>query len=228
MHHYPHHISDFDHATRHLTRLERSVYRDLLDMYYDTEMAISTDLDYVCKRILATAQDERTAVEQCLKEFFFVGEQGFENARCEKVISDYRANKTKKVKAGKASGKARRLKIKENKGSTGVQQRSSDVGTKDEQNRTNQNQNQNHKPIVVIGASTTTTAMSLDWCLNIDTRKALIIQHGIPDGFIDKELTAFIRYWFDRGEEAESWDAKFIQSCQHQWDRHGGVWVDET
>ena len=30
MNYYPHHIGDFDYATRHLTRVERSIYRVLI------------------------------------------------------------------------------------------------------------------------------------------------------------------------------------------------------
>ncbi|MGE8450704.1 MAG: DUF1376 domain-containing protein, partial [Pseudomonadales bacterium] len=39
MNHYPHHIGDFNTATRHLSRLERAIYRDMRDMYCDTEAA---------------------------------------------------------------------------------------------------------------------------------------------------------------------------------------------
>ena len=37
MNYYQHHIGDFNNATRHLSLVERAIYRDLLDMYYDTE-----------------------------------------------------------------------------------------------------------------------------------------------------------------------------------------------
>ena len=53
MKHYPHHIGDFDKATRHLTRIERSVYRDLIDLYYDTEQRLTLDVAALCRRIIA-------------------------------------------------------------------------------------------------------------------------------------------------------------------------------
>lgn len=40
MNYYQHHIGDFNNATRHLSLVERAIYRDLLDMYYDTEKPI--------------------------------------------------------------------------------------------------------------------------------------------------------------------------------------------
>jgi len=48
MNYYPHHIGDFNSATRHLTRIERSVYRDLIELYYDTEAPLSRDVDKLC------------------------------------------------------------------------------------------------------------------------------------------------------------------------------------
>jgi len=67
---YPHHIGDFDKATRHSTRLERSIYRDLLDVYYDTEQQLPLDLPKLCKKVIAKSDEESTTVEQVLNEFF--------------------------------------------------------------------------------------------------------------------------------------------------------------
>lgn len=110
MKHYPHHIGDFDKATRHLTRIERSVYRDLIDLYYDTEAPIPLDLAFVCRKIIARSNEESTAVEQVLNEFFTKTATGWYHDRCEHVISDYRANTSQKAQAGKASAEAKRLK----------------------------------------------------------------------------------------------------------------------
>ena len=66
MKHYPHHIGDFDKATRHLTRIERSVYRDMIDLYYDTEQRLTLDFDSLCRKIIARSNEESTAVQQVL------------------------------------------------------------------------------------------------------------------------------------------------------------------
>ena len=58
MHYYQHNIGDFDKATRHLTRIERSVYRDLIELYYDTEFQLNSDIAYLCRKILATSDAE--------------------------------------------------------------------------------------------------------------------------------------------------------------------------
>ena len=59
MHHYPHHISDFNNSTRHLTRIERSIYRDLIELYYDTENPLPNDVELLCRKIIARTEEER-------------------------------------------------------------------------------------------------------------------------------------------------------------------------
>ena len=110
MKHYPHHIGDFDKATRHLTRIERSIYRDLIELYYDTEQMIPLDLAAVCRRILARSNEESTAVEQTLNEFFTKTATGWYHDRCEAVLDEYRSNTSQRAMAGKASAEAKRLK----------------------------------------------------------------------------------------------------------------------
>lgn len=90
MKHYPHHIRDFDRATRHSTRLERSIYRDLIDLYYDTETMLPRDSAWICKKILAHSNEESTCVEIVLNEFFTATPDGWYHDRCEEEIAKYR------------------------------------------------------------------------------------------------------------------------------------------
>ncbi|PUA19602.1 YdaU family protein [Glaciimonas sp. PCH181] len=109
MNFYPHHIGDFNNATRHLTRIERSIYRDMLDMYYDTEIPLPIDFNALCRKLLAKSNEESTAVEQVLNEFFTKTVQGWHHNRCEEEILAFRANITAKSSAGKASAAKREL-----------------------------------------------------------------------------------------------------------------------
>ena len=122
MSHYPHHIGDFDRATRHLSRIERSIYRDLLDVYYDTEQPLTLDLEKLKRKILATTEQESTAVEQVLNEFFTKTPTGWFNSRCDDEILRYLSNNSQKALAGKASAaaKARRKQEMLNGSSTHV------------------------------------------------------------------------------------------------------------
>lgn len=108
MNFYPHHIGDFNNATRHLTRVERSVYRDAIDLYYDTEGPLTKDIDYLCRRLLCSTEDEKEALKIILDEFFTLSDEGYRHDRCDSEIQKYRGNISAKAKAGKASAEARR------------------------------------------------------------------------------------------------------------------------
>lgn len=134
MNFYPHHIGDFNNATRHLTRIERSVYRDMIELYYDTEEPLTLDTSALCRKIIARTEEESTAVEQVLNEFFTKTEQGWHHSRCESEINTYRASITAKSAAGKASAAKREQERTErlaalNNSSTVVQQPLDSVGS---------------------------------------------------------------------------------------------------
>lgn len=110
MNYYKHHIGDFDRATRHLTRIERSIYRDLLDVYYDSEQSLTLDLSSLCRRVIARTDEEVTAVEQVLNEFFTKTPTGWYHDRCEEEIDAFKSSSSQKSAAGKASAAKRELK----------------------------------------------------------------------------------------------------------------------
>ena len=141
MNFYPHHISDFNNATRHLTRVERSVYRDAIERYYDTESPLSDDFERLAKRLLCFSDEEKDALESVLSEFFTLTDAGYVNERCESEIVKYRANTSAKAMAGKASAEARKKRLTERqRKSTRVQRKSTRVHNQEP--ITN-----NHKPI---------------------------------------------------------------------------------
>ena len=91
MNHYPHHIGDFNNGTRHLTRTERSIYRDLIELYYDTESPLTSDMDALSRRIIARSEEERSALAAILAEFFQLRDGLYFNARCEEELSKYQS-----------------------------------------------------------------------------------------------------------------------------------------
>ena len=111
MYHYPHHISDFNNATRHLTRVERALYRDAIEMYYDTEQPLpGDDFDRLAKRLIAVSDEEKSALRDVLNEFFTLKDGAYHHARCDLEIAKYRANAESKSKAGRASAAKRQHK----------------------------------------------------------------------------------------------------------------------
>lgn len=107
MNHYPHHIGDFNNATRHLTRVERSLYRDMIELYYDTEQALNADTTKIARRILATSDEERTSMLLVLEEFFVLQDDGWHNTRCDDEIAKYQGQIQQASRAGKASAAKR-------------------------------------------------------------------------------------------------------------------------
>ena len=97
LHYYPHYIDDFNAATRHLTRLERSIYRDLMDTYYDTEKPLTSDLRALGRKIIANTDEELAALDTILNEYFTLTDDGWVHDRCEAVIAEY----NKKVESAK-------------------------------------------------------------------------------------------------------------------------------
>ena len=133
MNHYPHHIGDFNNATRHLTRVERSLYRDLLDLYYDTEKALpADDVERLARRVLAVNDEEKAALLAVLSEFFTLSDGAYHHARCDKEIARYQGLKASASKAGKASAEKR------------TNAKATTVERPLNSRSTNQNQNQNH------------------------------------------------------------------------------------
>lgn len=107
MNHYPHHIGDFNNATRHLTFVERALYRELLDLYYDTEQPLNPDFDRLARRVLATSDELRTALQVLLDEFFTLQDDGWHNERCDIEIASYLKKQEQQSLAGKASAAKR-------------------------------------------------------------------------------------------------------------------------
>jgi uncharacterized protein YdaU (DUF1376 family) len=135
MNYYAFHIGDFNNATRHLTRIERAVYRDLLDLYYDTESPLPGSLDCLARRILVRSKHERAALELVLSEFFTLADGGYRNKRADEEIAKYRSKTELASVAGKASATSRR-----NKMAMSVERPLNERSTNQEPKTNNQNQ----------------------------------------------------------------------------------------
>lgn len=140
MNYYQHHIGDFDKKTRHLTRIERSVYRDLLELYYTIEGQICMSIPELCRKIIARTNEESTSVEQVLNEFFIKTPTGWFHERCEEEIDKFKSSNSQKSEAGKASAAKKALKRQQalNGESTSVEQTCNGTSTNQEPITNNQ------------------------------------------------------------------------------------------
>lgn len=90
MHHYPFHIGDYRSGTIHLTQLERWVYRDLLDICYDTEGPLPLDQPTLFRLAGARTEDHKAAVLVVLEDKFVRTDEGYTNDRVQSEIDLYR------------------------------------------------------------------------------------------------------------------------------------------
>lgn len=105
MHHYPHHVGDFRAGTVNMTRLERWLYRDMLDCYYDTEQPLPLDIAKLCRELGARTEDEKAAVAEILDYKFEKTKAGYVHSRCEEEIAIYRAKAATAKENGSKGGR---------------------------------------------------------------------------------------------------------------------------
>lgn len=100
MNYYPFHIGDFRSGTANMSRLQRAIYRDLLDICYDTEKPLPLDMDELHDAVGANTVEEQEIVSRLLRFKFVRQDDGYHHEICEKVIAEYHA----KAEIAKANG----------------------------------------------------------------------------------------------------------------------------
>lgn len=84
-----------------MSRQSRWIYRDLLDVYYDTEKPLNNDFEALCDSIGVESEDEHRIVERLLRFKFVKCDEGYRNEVCDRVIAEYQL----KAETAKANGK---------------------------------------------------------------------------------------------------------------------------
>jgi len=143
MHYYQFNIGDYASHTSRLKPIEDLAYRRMLDLYYLNEQPLSLCLSDVAREIgLTDYLDEVTYV---LNKFFIQTEFGFSQKRIDLEIKKYKTNHKSKIKAGKASAKARLVKA--SSAQTSIEHALNTRTTNDELNINHKPLNINHKPL---------------------------------------------------------------------------------
>lgn len=159
MHSYQHNIKTFNSATRHLTRVERALYRDLIELYYDTESPLTSDMERLCRMVIAATDEEKAALIYVLAEFFVLTGTVYTHDYCDEQIAKYKCALTAKSAAGIASANAKKQRADARKAdrSTQSQQNSTPV-----QQMSNEIQlTSNHKPVTNIKDKDTAPAKAV-------------------------------------------------------------------
>jgi uncharacterized protein YdaU (DUF1376 family) len=109
---YEHHIKDYDSATAHLSWDEDMAYTRMLRWYYRQERPLPADLVDVCRLVRAATDLQRQAVEQVLREFFVLQDDGWHQGRADEVLAIYQAGEPER-QAKKANEATRLSKHRE-------------------------------------------------------------------------------------------------------------------
>ena len=199
MNYYQHHIGDFNNATRHLSRLERSIYRDLLDLYSDLEKPLQLDFDKLARRIMVE-DGERGAMRDVLNEFFVLQDDGYHNARADREIASFQ-----RMAIGGKMGAAKRWA----KGSD-----SPPIATplppQAKANANHEPVTMNHEP--VIGKTTRGARLSI----HFEPDFQFATEQGIQD--VKTEHAKFRDYWFSQpGQKGVKldWQATWRNWCRN-------------
>ena len=140
MHYYTFNIGDYRKDTVHLTRLEHSIYRDLIDWYYLDEKPIPAETQSVSRRLRLESEEEAVALKNVLQDFFVLEEDGWHQARVDIEIQKYHLQCEKNRLNGAAGGRPRK-----DKNPNGFQSQPS-------RNPNQEPITNNHKPIKTIQA----------------------------------------------------------------------------
>lgn len=109
MHYYQFNIADYRKDTAHLSRLEHSIYRDLIDWYYLDEKPIPKETQSVTRRLRLATKEEADALNNVLNDFFFLCELGWKHKRIDVEIADYHYKCEKNKENGKKGGRPKSI-----------------------------------------------------------------------------------------------------------------------
>jgi uncharacterized protein YdaU (DUF1376 family) len=105
LYYYNFNIGDYLKHTAHLTPEEDLAYRRLLDVYYDTETPIPTDIPQVSRRLRV----DSVFVQLVLDEFFQLTDEGYRNKRADREIAAYHSFLQKQKANGIKGGRPKTI-----------------------------------------------------------------------------------------------------------------------
>lgn len=88
-----------------MSRLTRWIYRDMMDVYYDTEKPLPINLELLCDMLGVEVEEERKIVERILRFKFTKTEIGYLHDRCELELEEYKKKGDIARENGKKGGR---------------------------------------------------------------------------------------------------------------------------
>ena len=105
MHYYQFNIGDYRKDTIHLSRIEHSIYRDLIDWYYLEENPIPKETQVVIRRLRLGCESDILMLSNVLSDFFSLTDDGYRHGRIDADIAEYHIqcdkNRNNGIKGGR-------------------------------------------------------------------------------------------------------------------------------
>jgi hypothetical protein len=80
----------------------------MIDVYYDTEKPLSSDIDILCDTLGVESEEDRRAVERLLRLKFEKTEEGYRHRRCDEEIAAYHSRADIAKTNGKRGGRPKK------------------------------------------------------------------------------------------------------------------------
>lgn len=163
MHYYKFNIGDFDKITRHLSILERGLFRDLLDLYIKNEKPIIADFKKLSRLLCVKSKAEQQALNNVLEDFFVLGEDGYYSEFCHDILTDTLKRTETSAENGKKGGRPSKEKQSQEKASISLDESENKPNENLEktQQKPSENLKENypttHKPITQTPINPSTT-----------------------------------------------------------------------
>lgn len=95
---YPFDVARYRKDTSHLSHIEHSIYRSLMDTYYEQLSPLECDDDKLMRRHSVRTEEEVAAYNAVIQEFFYVDGEFYRHSVCDEVIAQI-LEKSGKAKA---------------------------------------------------------------------------------------------------------------------------------
>lgn len=95
-----------------MSRKARWIYRDMLDIYYDSEQPLTSNVDALCELLGADDEEDRRIVERHLRFKFELVEDGYRHRVCDSVIAEYHSKAETARANGRLGGRPRKNREK--------------------------------------------------------------------------------------------------------------------
>lgn len=120
MHFYAFHPAKFNFETKHLSRMEKAIYRELIDEYMSSESSFFIDIEKLRCRMSCDTQEEFDALSRVLNEFFVIkkdkkGIEHFHHPRLDGEIRAYRWNNRNKSGTQQRTSRERKERFNKEK-----------------------------------------------------------------------------------------------------------------